>query len=206
MGIGFLVAIASTALLVRGVMALEATGALAWEGAALRWMISELAISFSMAMWLEGPGNGFVLWGLVLFAAGFASWTNRPVQALALLVGHTLSYLLVGLGWWMWDRSRPQIVMDGIASPGGVFHAFPSGHMVQASFAYGLLLWFWFHSSSNALERATTVGVYTLILLAVAFGRLRVGAHWPSDIVGGIAIGIIWVAAVVAAVRRGEAE
>jgi undecaprenyl-diphosphatase len=196
--------LALTALLVWGTQELEASGALAWEGRAVRWVATELPISFSFAMWLEGLGNGFVLWALVLYAAGVAAWAGQPLRALAFLLGYTLVYLPIGVGWWIWGRPRPQIVMDGIASPGGIFHAYPSGHVVQAAFAYGLLFWLWVRASSSAGERFAAAGAYLLLVALVALGRLRIGAHWPSDLVAGAAIGLAWLATMITAVKRGE--
>src|SRR5690606_30453291 len=135
-------------------------------------ILNDLPISFSTAMWLEGVGNGFVLWGVVLYAAGFAAWTRRPVHAIAWLVGYTLIYPVIALGWSLWNRVRPQVVFDGLADPGGFFRAFPSGHMVQASFAYGFLLWLWLQRSGSKLERVSAVALYLLLLLVVGVGRL----------------------------------
>lgn len=205
LGVGLAGVLALTAGLVRGAQALEASGRLAWEAGAVRWVATELPISFSFAMWLEGPGNGFVLWALVLYAAGVAAWTGRPLRALAFLVGYSLVYVLVAAGWLLWDRSRPQVVLEGIASPGGVFRAYPSGHVVQTAFGYGLLFWLWIRAASGPVERLFAAGAYLFLVGVVALGRLRIGVHWPSDLVAGAAIGFAWLAVVAAAVSQGEA-
>ena len=196
--------LALTAVLVWGARELEASGALAWERSVVRWVATELPISFSFGMWLEGLGNGFVLWALALYAAGAAAWAGRPLRALAFLLGYTLVYLPIGVGWWMWDRPRPQIVLQGIASPDGLFHAYPSGHVAQAAFAYGLLAWLWLRASASVGERLAATGAYALLIALVALGRLRIGAHWPSDLMAGAAIGLAWLAATVAALGRAE--
>lgn len=190
--------------LVLGVRALEVSGRLAWEAEAVRWIGTELPLSFSLAMWLEGPGNGFVLWVVVLYAAGVAAWTGRPLRCIAFLVGFTLVYVPVLLGWWMWDRARPGLIQQGIASPGGFFHAFPSGHVAQTAFAYGLLVWPWLRAAPSIAERAVAAAGYLLVVAAVALGRLRIGAHWPTDVFAGAVIGLSWLAAVVAALHRAE--
>jgi undecaprenyl-diphosphatase len=59
--------------------------------------------------------------------------------------------------------------------------SFPSGHSASAAgFAAGV-----------ALESAGAGAVVAPIAAAVAYSRMHVGAHWMSDVVGGIGIGVI---------------
>ncbi len=206
LGVGFAVSLAITWALVRIASWLDETGALAWEGEALELIITELPLSFSSAMWLEGVGNGFVLWGVMLFAAMVAAWTGKPLRSIAFLVGYTAVYVLVAFGWSLWDRPRPELFLSGLASPGGVFHAFPSGHMVQTSFAYGLLISFWTRAARSTSERVASVGAYVLIVSLVALGRLRIEAHWPTDVIAGTFMGSAWAIAVVVALVSAERE
>lgn len=197
---------ALTLALVWAGVALERAGALRWEAAAVRWIGAQPYLSFNLGLWLEGLANGFVLWLAVLYASGRAAWSRRPLVALTLLTGYTLMYLPIVTGWIAWDRPRPTIVAGGIGSPGGVFRSFPSGHVVQAVFAYGYLGFLWMRVAPRRAERAVVLLLFLLVLLAVAAGRLRLGAHWPSDLVGGLAIGAAWLAAALAALRRAERE
>ncbi len=199
MGRGLLAVFAITGVLVYAVRWLEGRGLLAWEASWIAWLEARVPISFSSAMWLEGIGNGFVLWAVVLYAATVAALHHRPLRALSFLVGHTAAYLPITLGWVLWSRPRPRIILDGAASPGGVFHAFPSGHMVQSAFALGLLLALWLGTTGNRAERAFARTFYLLLILLIGFGRLRIGVHWPSDIVGGGIIGASWAWMVAAA-------
>jgi membrane-associated phospholipid phosphatase len=36
----------------------------------------------------------------------------------------------------------------------------------------------------------------------IGVGRLRIGAHWPSDIVGGAVLGVVWLSALVLSLRH----
>src|SRR5690606_13738625 len=160
--------LAFTSLLVWVTRSLEAAGLLVWEGAAVHWIAAEVPISFSTAMWLEGVGNGFVLWGAVLYAATMSARAGGPRQTLAFLFRYTMVYLPVAVGWWLWARPRPQMVLDGLALPGGVFHAFPSGHMVQSVFALGLLLWLWLRATWQWTERVAGATLYLLLVCVIA--------------------------------------
>lgn len=196
MGGGAVATLVLTALLVLLVQWMEGRGLLRWESRAIRSMETRIPISFSFAMWLEGVGNGFVLWGVVLYAAAVSALRYRPLRALSFLVGHSAVYLPISLAWFLWNRPRPTLILDGAASPGGVFHAFPSGHMVQSAFAYGLLLALWLGNARSRWERGVALAAYLLLVGLIGFGRLRIGVHWPSDIVGGMLIGGGWAWAV----------
>lgn len=44
----------------------------------------------------------------------------------------------------------------------------------------------------------------TALSAAVGYARLRMGTHWPSDIIAGTLIGVAWLATVAAALDRAE--
>lgn len=184
---------------------LQGSGALAWERGVLRWFDAEAPLSFNTAMWMEGIGNGFVLWGMVLLAAGVAAWKRLPLLCLSFLVGYTGVYLLIATAWAAWERERPTLIAGGIGSPTGFFHSYPSGHMVQAAVAYGIPTYLWMRAARSPMERLVALVALALVLTVVGIGRLRVGAHWPSDLVAGTLIGGAWTLVVVAALRRAEA-
>lgn len=206
MGAGLLAVEVLVLALVWAAWSMEEAGILHWEAGVVRWLDTQQYLSFNFGLWLEGPANGFVLWFVVLYASGVAGWRERPLIALSLLTGYTLMYLPIVTGWIAWDRPRPMLIAGGIGSPGGVFRSFPSGHTIQAVFAYGFLAYLWFRLAPRRLERATIVLLYLLVLCAVTAGRLRLGAHWPSDVVAGLLIGAAWLAAVLATLRRAERE
>jgi undecaprenyl-diphosphatase len=87
-----------------------------------------------------------------------------------------------------------------------MFSAFPSGHVVHTVFAYGLLALWWMGATRSRGERVVAGLFAVAAVVTVALGRLRLGAHWPSDVAAAAVIGAVWLAAVAHAVRRGERE
>jgi membrane-associated phospholipid phosphatase len=43
-----------------------------------------------------------------------------------------------------------------------------------------------------------------LLTAIVGLGRIRLGAHWPSDVVAGAVVGGFWLWMLVRALRKGE--
>ncbi|HEX8693467.1 MAG TPA: phosphatase PAP2 family protein [Longimicrobium sp.] len=181
---------------------LEEEGRLAWEGVLLRRLDRSDAMSFSTALWAESPGNSVFMIPVVLAAALVCVWLRRPLRALAVLAAFFMLDLVVLLGWLAWSRARPVAVAGGIASPG--FHSFPSGHVAQIVAAYGFFVYLWLRASRSFWEQTLAVALFLGVLGSVALARLRLGSHWPSDILAGAAVGALWLAVVTAALRRAE--
>jgi undecaprenyl-diphosphatase len=64
---------------------------------------------------------------------------------------------------------------------------FPSGHVVYATALFGTLAWF-------ALARDRRGIFVALLALVIGMGPFRIvdGAHWPSDVLAGYALGLAW--------------
>ena len=103
-----------------------------------------------------------------------------------------------------WDRARPDLVAGGVASPG--YHSFPSGHAALSTFVYGFLAWLWARSTHSLAERLFIVLCTAVWITMINVGRLRLGAHWPSDVVAGLMISLPWLTIVVLLHRYLEAQ
>ena len=71
---------------------------------------------------------------------------------------------------------------------------------------YGLLIYLWCRASRNGFERFIAVAIGVGWVTMLGYARLRLGSHWPSDILAGAAIGIVWLCAVIVALRQAEGE
>lgn len=71
--------------------------------------------------------------------------------------------------------------------------SFPSGHSTANAVLYGFLA-FLIAIGVRPAWRIPVVFAATFIVLLIAFSRLYLGAHWFSDVTGGLAFGIAWIA------------
>jgi undecaprenyl-diphosphatase len=182
---------------------MDAAGRLAWETEMLERIAASNLLSFSSALWAESPGNSVFMIPVVLAAALLCAWLRRPLRTMAVLMSFFIIDLVVLLGWTVWNRDRPDLVEGGIAAPG--FHSFPSGHVAQMVASYGLFTWLWVRRSRSWIERILAVALHLTVTAVVAYSRLRLGAHWPTDIVAGAIVGAVWLVFLVIALHRAEA-
>lgn len=201
MAIGFVLCCALALLADAWVRGLERSGALAWEADVLR-RIEGGWLKFSPALWIDSLGNGMLIVPLVTIAATAAVWAGRPLRALALLLSFFGADVAVVAGWLAWDRARPDLIAGGIAAPG--LHSFPSGHVAQTVAAWGMLAYLWMATTRVAGERVLAVLCWLAVSACVGATRMRLGAHWPTDVAAGAAIGAAWLAVCILALRRAE--
>ena len=175
-----------------------------WEIELLRAIELYSPVNFSGAVWFQTFGTDIVLVIVVLTAASIAMWREKPLLGLTILLSMVMMDAAVRIGWLSWARIRPEIIAEGIARPS--FHSFPSGHTAKTVAVYGLLIAHWFRASNHFLEKSLAVSLAAFIFIGVPFGRVRMGAHWPTDVMGGWLIGGVWLAAMLFALKQGEKQ
>lgn len=117
--------------------------------------------------------------GLVLLLA--RRW--RPVIAIAVarlgaLGIETLVKVLL-------DRPRPVFTPPLAIAPGA---SFPSGHATGSAAVYAVLLLLIMPRLARR-RRTLAVAAVLLLVIGVAASRLMLGVHYPSDVLGGLALG-----------------
>ncbi|MDP2817654.1 MAG: LssY C-terminal domain-containing protein [Polaromonas sp.] len=73
--------------------------------------------------------------------------------------------------------------------------SFPSGHMLSGAVVYGLLAALLLGSRVRHGLRALGVTVLLLVIVGIGLSRLYLGVHWPSDLLGSLALALIGIAA-----------
>ena len=146
---------------------------------ALLAMASPAVVSIMRVVNAMGDWRGLLPGTLLLFVI-FRRARERWWLWLALMVSAPLAESVVK---WLVGRSRP----------GELSMGFPSGHATAAAAFFGAVM-FLAGSLSTPTRTWVRAGAAAGILL-VAMARVILRAHWPSDALGGIALGLALAAA-----------
>jgi membrane-associated phospholipid phosphatase len=117
---------------------------------------------------------------------------------LAILVSQALSQGLVNLSKGFFARARP----SGWLYRHELGFSYPSGHAATAVVFYGawaLALW------ASPLPPAVRIAGTLLLAgwgLGIAWSRIALGAHYATDVLGGVLFGLGWLCFALAAARN----
>jgi undecaprenyl-diphosphatase len=153
---------------------------------------------------LRSPGWTAVMRTLSAIGAGEVEIPNALLLSLRLSLirrrpeaagyaAATLSgWAAYGVAKWIFQRPRPRVI-PRIAGAGGGWYSFPSGHATMAPLVFGLGVLIW----SAPWPRGARVALLLVAAgcsLLIAFSRVYLGVHWPSDVLGGLLLGSGWAA------------
>ncbi|MDQ6635598.1 MAG: phosphatase PAP2 family protein [Gemmatimonadota bacterium] len=89
-------------------------------------------------------------------------------------------------------RPRPTY---GAAYLHGHTYSFPSGHSMGSIIGYGMLLYLVHHAwAGRTTVRGAAYVATVAIILLIGLSRILLGVHYPSDVLGGWAAGLAWMA------------
>lgn len=136
----------------------------------------------SFFAFLSGVGNWGIIW-FVILAILFAIEEVKDKKIIfILLCAGILTLFVADLGLkHMIKRLRPEFVLPAtyVVSDHARSFSFPSGHTTIA-FAAAYIM---------AREHRKWAKFYYILAILIAFSRMYLGKHFPSDIIGGIFIG-----------------
>ena len=163
---------------------------------------------------LESPAMSAIMWGASVYGApGRLSPLGLIAAAVFLVRGWRRGALLVVVtiaGAWLLDtglkllfaRARPEPFYDYYPAPSS--YSFPSGHALFSVFFFGGLAVLLTHRLNNRVAQVTVWLIALVIILLIGSSRVYLGVHYPTDVVGGYAMGLAWVTAVAFGDRLAE--
>jgi undecaprenyl-diphosphatase len=127
---------------------------------------------------------------LVVFVLGWLCWRRAWRSAAYWVACAAFGELLVQVLKYTLGRQRPLDLYTGNEQ-----FSFPSGHASVSAVILGFLAFLVSRGQSSAWRTGAALLVALYVTL-VSFSRLYLGAHWFSDVLGGVSLGLAWVAIV----------
>lgn len=156
-----------------------------------RWIQAWAHPNFTAAMLLITElGSTLFVSSVAFIAALYALWRRQWLRLLAIVLivygGMLLNVALKRL----FQRARP-ILDEPILSLAS--YSFPSGHTVAATVLWGMIAVFALRTLHAWHWRLLAVSSAVTIIVLVGFSRIYLGAHYLSDVLAGIAEGLVWL-------------
>ena len=159
---------------------------------------------------IERPPVPRILVGLSWLGAGWTPWILTTLTGLLVLwiysslkrwviifwVGLGCGAVILNLMKSLTMRPRPTLplVQVLIEYPG---FSFPSGHVMFFIQYFGFLCILACAVTERALVRRAALVLLSVPIALVGISRIYIGAHWPSDVIGGYLLGGVLLAAMV---------
>lgn len=156
------------------------------EAAPLRGQATPLAVLFTAS------GRALPLSVIAIAGVAIAAFSRvNIVAAIAILVIQCVSQGAVEAVKHVLMRSRP----DEWLVHRELGYSFPSGHATTAIVFFGS----WLVMAANApLPKSVKVGIIAILVIwivGIGWSRVSLGAHYPTDVIGGTLFGAAWACA-----------
>jgi undecaprenyl-diphosphatase len=142
-----------------------------------------LAVLVGLKLWLRSRRLELIFIALSALAAGAAGWLIK---------------LLVG-------RPRPDAELVQIWV-GTIGSGFPSGHVACATVIGGFIFYLAPRLVKTPAARWFLRALLVVIILAIGVSRLYLGAHWASDVAGGLFLGGLLLYPTIVLYKKYEAK
>jgi undecaprenyl-diphosphatase len=175
----------------------------------------------SVDLWVRNTIHGHAVPGLTTVMVAASRWGAPGVLAMFgvvaalvfLLEGWRRAALLVlltmaGAGILdvllkhLYGRARPLPLFDFYPSPHS--YSFPSGHALFATCFFGGVAVLASHRLRHPVTQGAVWIVAVLAIALIGISRIYLGVHYPTDVLGGLAAGAVWVGTVALGDRLAE--
>ncbi len=126
---------------------------------------------------------------LVALVAGLLALRGRWNSALRFIALTITGEAFWALSKLIFHRARPTIVTR-LGDAG--WYSFPSGHATLAPVIWGFGLILLAQLVANRSAKIVLWVIAYIVPAAIAFSRLYLGVHYPTDVVAGLALGLGW--------------
>lgn len=167
--------------------------------------VQQLDLFFIDLIRNPAPIQGSAWLSFVFFSTWFAQ--SKLTTPIALLIGLWFGFQKrIALGVWFFFSillgeftlkslkllvARPRPVTNGELVFAHGF-SFPSGHALASALFYGSLALLLCYSNANNRTKTIVAVVLLFWIFLMAYDRVYLGVHYPSDVLGGFLLGIAW--------------
>jgi undecaprenyl-diphosphatase len=134
-------------------------------------------------------GSNTVLAVVLLLAALMLGLLGKARLAIGVAVSAAAALAVVNLLKIAFGRDRPDVLSElPVLSA-----SFPSSHAMMSATIYLMLGLIVAEALERPAVRRAAVATALAVVFATGLSRIYLGLHWPSDVLAGWALGLVWV-------------
>ena len=127
---------------------------------------------------------------IVLATGAWLAWKGRKGDSLLVVAGSAGALALGPVLKALVERPRPAL-SDHVVFVNS--WSYPSGHSLNSMAVLGLLTVLAIRERPGAVRRTALAVLGAFLVVVVGFSRVYLGVHWPSDVLAGWLIGVLWL-------------
>ena len=121
-----------------------------------------------------------------LFFIIYKKWKLLIVFILSTAIGNSFMYIIKNII----ARDRPNVISQLVIEE---TYSFPSVHSFISISFYGFLFYLLYKFSDRHIMKMLTLFLLIFIVIIIGFSRMYLGVHFPSDILCGYILGLLWL-------------
>lgn len=134
-------------------------------------------------------GSGIILIPAYVLILGYLLYKRKFLLAINIGVIAVSGYALVHGLKEFFERARPgSTVIDTLKN-----YSFPSGHTVSAFIFCTLMVYLCSKTNIHLIWKLLIASLIICFAASVAISRVLLNVHYPTDVIAGAALGILWV-------------
>jgi undecaprenyl-diphosphatase len=161
-----------------------------------------------LLIFVSALGYGWFELSLVVAATGVLIVAGLRTEGLICIAGIGLGKFVSSLLKLLSGRPRPGDLLVQIGA--GTYYdlSFPSGHAMFFMEFFGFLFFLAYTLVKPGLARTAGLLALGTLVVLVGVSRIYLGAHWPSDVLGGYLAGGLWLMLMIETYKsaRGQAN
>ena len=146
------------------------------------------AATSAMTIFTFFGSSFFLLPAYILIVLFYWIKKNKRLALNVAIIGLTSTAVLFSLKY-IFKRSRP---LDPLIQHVAGF-SFPSGHSFSSFTFYGLMAYLLWQTQLSAAWKIITSMLLFLLAATIAFSRVYLRVHFPSDIIAGFCLSVVWL-------------
>lgn len=170
--------------------------ALPFDRPVMMWLHDATTSWLTMLMEIVTPLGGVVVVPVIATVAAIVLWRRGARRNATLLAATVIGSTLLNSALKAIFRRRRPDFWEHLVTENS--YSFPSGHaMATMALAAALVVLTW-----RTRWRWTAVVIGAIYVLVIGVSRMYLGVHYPSDILAGWSVSVMWVAIVVLVLGR----